>query len=392
MSGRHTAAAAVDVLVVGAGPAGSMAALTLARAGVRVRLLDRAHFPRDKLCGDTVNPGALATLDRVGIGEAVRARGLAVCGMTVSGAGATVSAPYPHGLRGVALTRRALDTLLVDAAVADGVQFDDGITVLGPVLGNDERVAGVRVSCGGAAAALRARVVIAADGRGSRLAAGLSLARFAPVPRRWAFGAYYAGVEGVTSFGEMHVRPAGYVGIAPVPGNLANVCVVRTAGHRSHAPRVNQRRVLAEAIDADPIMRERFRHAQPVSPVSVLGPLAVDARRAGCAGLLLAGDAAGFVDPMTGDGLRFALRGGELAAAAAIDELTTGRPSHATLQAARTREFRGKWRLNRALRTLVSSPRAVHLAARVATYWSLPIEHLVALAGDVHLAAAVGHR
>ena len=61
-----------DVLVVGAGPAGSIAALVLARAGVRVRLIDRAAFPRDKLCGDTLNPGALSMLDRLGIGATLR--------------------------------------------------------------------------------------------------------------------------------------------------------------------------------------------------------------------------------------------------------------------------------------------------------------------------------
>jgi flavin-dependent dehydrogenase len=378
---------AVDVLVVGAGPAGSMAALTLARAGARVRLLDRAQFPRDKLCGDTVNPGALATLDEAGLGDAVRARGLAVRGMTVSGAGATVSASYPRGLCGVALTRRDLDALLVGAAAAAGARFEERVTVLGPALSADGHVAGVRVASGSGAATVPARLVIAADGRGSRLAAGLSLARFARAPRRWAFGAYYAGVAGVTRFGEMHVGRAGYLGIAPLPGGVANVCVVRTAAGRRHAPRVDQRRVLADAIDADPVIRERFRRAQPISAVSVLGPLAVDARSAGCPGLLLAGDAAGFVDPMTGDGLRFALRGGELAAAAALDELATGRPAFAALHAARSREFQGKWRLNRALRMLVGSPGAVQLAARVASYWPAPIEHLVALAGDVHLAA-----
>ena len=99
--------------------------------------------------------------------------------------------------------------------------------------------------------------------------------------------------------------------------------------------------------------------ATQVSPVTVLGPLAVDARAAGCPGLLLAGDAAGFVDPMTGDGLRFALRGGELAAQAALDELASGQPAFVRLGAQRQREFSMKWRINRALRVMVGSPRAL---------------------------------
>ncbi|HXH23943.1 MAG TPA: FAD-dependent monooxygenase, partial [Vicinamibacterales bacterium] len=87
---------ACDVLVVGAGPAGSIAALLLARAGVRVRLLDREAFPRDKLCGDTVNPGALAVLDRLGVGARVRAHALPISGMTLTGPGGiAVTGEYP---------------------------------------------------------------------------------------------------------------------------------------------------------------------------------------------------------------------------------------------------------------------------------------------------------
>jgi flavin-dependent dehydrogenase len=139
-------------------------------------------------------------------------------------------------------------------------------------------------------------------------------------------------------------------------------------------------------LSADAVLRDRFAAATQVSPVTVLGPLAVNARAAGCPGLLLAGDAAGFVDPMTGDGLRFALRGGELAAHAALDELASGRPGYARLAALRRREFSGKWRINRALRVMVGSPGAVGLASLVSNWWSGPVEYLIQLAGDVGLA------
>jgi flavin-dependent dehydrogenase len=88
---------------------------------------------------------------------------------------------------------------------------------------------------------------------------------------------------------------------------------------------------------------------------------------------------------MTGDGLRFALRGGELAAEAALEELASGAPAHPRLQLAREREFAGKWRLNRALRLLVGSPRSVRAAAAIARHWPRPIEYLTCAAGDVHL-------
>jgi len=369
-----------DVLVVGAGPAGAAAALVLARSGARVRLVDRAPFPRAKLCGDTVNPGALAIVDRLGVGAAVRRRARPVPGMLVTGPGAAVAADYPDGLAGAAIERRVFDLLLLEAAVDAGVDFTPGVRVLAPVRDPDGRVAGVRGRTAAAESIWRARFVIAADGRGSRLGAALGLTRFARSPKRWAFGAYFTDVDGLTARGEMHVRPDGYVGIAPLGDGLTNVCVVRSA------PRGEGAATIAAAIGGDPALRGRFARARRVSSAVVLGPLAVDAAAAGCPGLLLAGDAAGFIDPMTGDGLRFALRGGELAAHAALAELANGRPAYAHLRARRAREFAAKRRFNRALRTLVASPRGVELAAGLAARWPAPFRRLIGIAGDVGVA------
>jgi flavin-dependent dehydrogenase len=383
----------MDAVVVGAGPAGSIAALILARAGVRVRMFDRAEFPRDKLCGDTLNPGSMALLERLGASGGIRAKALALTGMTVTGPGGeTIAADYPGGLTGVALTRREMDLEFIEAAVAAGAQVETGVTVLGPHYDNG-RVAGIRVRTHGREDAIPARVVIAADGRGSRVASALGLSRFAREPRRWAYGAYFSGVAGLSTHGEMHLRRDGYIGVAPLPGGIANVCVVRpsTRFARSGLRGVSgvadpHATVITEAIDADPVLRERFAGAVMAGPPMVLGPLAIEASAAGCPGLLLAGDAAGFVDPMTGDGLRFALRGAELAAEAAIRELASGAPAWRQLGADRAREFSTKWRLNRTLRGVVGSRRALRVAAAVARRWPASIEYLIGVAGDVSLA------
>jgi menaquinone-9 beta-reductase len=380
-SSRH------DVIVVGAGPAGAVAATIMARAGARVVLIDRATFPRPKLCGDTLNPGALAVLRGLGLAGVAERRGLPVEGMLVTGAsGLTIEGRYPDGQVGRAITRADLDLSLVEAAVVAGAELVDGTTVRRPIVqseGAANRVFGV--SCGGADGKrdFHAPVTIAADGRHSTLAFALGLARHPPSPRRWAIGAYVETVPGQTTCGEMHVRAGRYIGVAAVPGGLTNVCLVRPVAGREPALG-HPLAVLKAELAADRVLRDRFAHARFVVPPVVLGPLAVEVTRATVPdGLLLAGDAGGFVDPMTGDGLRFALRGGELAAAAALRALQQGWSGvQAALAEDRRRAFHAKWRFNRTLRGLVGSPIAVRAATIGARFAPGVVRAIIARAGD----------
>jgi flavin-dependent dehydrogenase len=146
--------------------------------------------------------------------------------------------------------------------------------------------------------------------------------------------------------------------------------------------------LLSAELARDPWLRDRFADARPVQPPVVLGPLAVDVENAHLTGLLLAGDAAGFIDPMTGDGLRFAIRGGALAAGAALGALTTGWSGvHDRLHAARVREFGAKWRFNRVLRSLVTYPSMVQGSAFAARLLPGVLRRMISTAGDCGVAA-----
>ena len=375
-----------DVVVAGGGPAGALAALVLARAGHRVRVFERSRFPRPKLCGDTLNPGALARLGGHLALTTLRAAGLPLAGMRLSGpGGAIVEGRYPAGHSGLAVTRAHLDAWLLAAAAAAGATVEEGARVDAPIV-EGGRVRGVVVD----GRAHRARIVIAADGRGARLAHACGLVRTPVAPRRWALGAYASDVDGVdAAFGEMHVRAGRYLGLAPVVGGVTNVCLVLGRADAARAVADPWAAIRAVAL-ADPVLASRLADARPVGRPVVLGPMALDGAAAGVPGLLLAGDAAGFIDPMTGDGLRLAIDGGVLAADVAAAVLAGGVAVEAApsrLAAARRRAFATKWRFNRGLRQLVDTPTAVRTAAGVAGWWPAVFHRMIAFAGDVPVAA-----
>ena len=383
-----------DVIVVGAGPAGSLAALILARAGVRVRVFDRARFPRTKLCGDTLNPGALGLLAAYVPIEQLLKRSLRLDGMVLTGpGGVAVRGRYQTGLEGRAIPRATLDVMVVQHAVGAGVQFDDGVSVFGPIRDAHGHVIGVSVKgANGHTHEHRARIVIAADGRESRLARALNLLHHPVQPRRWAIGGYFDGVDDLTSAGEMHIRRGHYIGVAPMPDGLSNVCLVvpHQAGDRAWP---DPACALTASLTGDAQLAPRFVRARLVSRPQVLGPMAVDATAAGVPGLLLAGDAAGFIDPMTGDGLRFAFAGAALAAGIAVDVLA-GRldieAAPARLAADRRQMFRAKWRFNRTLRALVASAPAVGAAAVGARLLPSAFAAIIRYAGDCNAAVPAG--
>jgi flavin-dependent dehydrogenase len=374
-----------DVLVVGAGPAGAIAAWRLASAGARVTIVDRDAFPRDKLCGDTLNPGAVGFLESLRVPHSPLPAARPLAGMTVSGPRTRIDARYPPGVTGRAILRRHFDAWLLNQAVAAGAQMESGLIARGAVADRADAadvVRGITMGRGSSSEfRLAASVTIAADGRASRVARSMGLARHPSAPRRWAFGTYMRGVAGTGDVGEMHVRGRRYIGIAPIADGVCNVCVVTGPHPGGKSPKD----VVTAHIQRDPQLRQRFAGAALEGPIRVLGPLAVESPACGLPGLLLAGDAAGFIDPMTGDGLHLALRGGWLAAGEAMYALETGDLAGAVsrLTRARAEAFNAKLRFNRWLRRLVEAPVAVELAGLGGAMAPGIVRWAVTRAGDV---------
>jgi geranylgeranyl reductase family protein len=352
-----------DVVVVGAGPAGSATALSLATAGVKVLLLDRARFPRDKPCSEYLSPESTRVLERLGpeVLKAVEAAAPAhLCGMKVV-------APSGAGVVGrfetfsYALPRTRFDNILLDAARARGVEVREGLKVEELVY-NDGAVAGVvaRDTGNGTRDTYRARVVVGADGLRSIVARRLGRV-YRTAPYRIAFTAHVADVRGVRDLGEMHVGRPGYVGFGPIGDGVTTVALVVPVQEARRGERFFQE------LDRFPGIRGRFDAHRIVRRVLATGPFARWSRRpvAKGGGALLVGDAADFFDPFTGQGIYSALHGAELASAAVLDHLATG-ASLERYAKARRREFRGKWLLERLIGVAVGWPALIeHVVARL---------------------------
>jgi menaquinone-9 beta-reductase len=375
------------VVIAGSGPAGALAACLLARRGARVTLVDRSRFPREKLCGDTLNPGALALLRRHFDVTPLRQQGCGIDGMLLTGPGGVcVRGEYGAGVQGLGITRDRLDAWMVEQAVAAGARFVDETTVLAPERQPDGAVTGFHARHrSGQVMRFGGRLTLAADGGRSRLGQSCGLTRTPAEPRRWAIGAYFEGVEGLSGFGEMHVRDGHYLGVAPTRDGRANACVVQPYLAQQGTWREPGRLLMAR-LQGDPLLAPRFRGARLATSPIVLGPLAVDAPAPGCAGLLLVGDASGFIDPMTGDGIHLALQGAELAAAVAGDVLDgrlTASGAHRAFAWQLRRRIGRKRTFNRSLRALVGVPPAVRATAYGARLWPAAFHAVIRYAGDV---------
>jgi geranylgeranyl reductase family protein len=331
-----------DAAVVGAGPGGSTAAAFLARAGLRVLLLDKARFPRDKACGDAVCTKSVRILRELGLLERVERE---VCAkvsrqLLVGPQGAELALPFVDKVDGhsepgavYVIRRERFDNVLFEHArslpqvtAVEGFRFTDFVREHG-------RVAGVRGEDDqGRAQSFRARVVIGADGAMSRVAEAAGAYDFRRRDHRhWiaAFRIYFRGVGGLDGSLEIHFLDElfpGYFWIFPVGGGEANVgagMMEAALQGRGSADRVNLRKRTYELLAAHPRLRGRFAGARELEG-SFRGwqlPCGSERRPLAGDGWMLVGDAASLIDPFSGEGISNAMHSAQLAAECAARAL-----------------------------------------------------------------------
>ena len=316
-----------DAVIVGSGPAGATCALYAAHLGLNVLLVDRARFPRDKVCGDAIPPRSAACLGELGLLDALRqAPHLLVGGVTFSspnGDLATIPLTAPDTDRQklwYMCRREVFDNILFQAA-RERVEVREGFSVEGLYL-EGGRVCGVAgVDSAGTPVEIKAEIVVGADGSNSVVGRRQGMCERDPGHWVIATRAYYRGVKDLTDALEIHftrdVYP-GYFWIFPLEDGLANVGLGMLHGDLKKR-KINLKKAHLAATTS-PFFRARFQDAEMLG--SLAGwtlPLGSKRRTVHGDGFVLVGDAAGLVNPFTGEGIGNAMCSGKLAAETIAD-------------------------------------------------------------------------
>ncbi len=316
-----------DVVISGAGPAGCSSALFLAQKGYRVLLLDKATFPREKVCGDGITAASSTLLEEMGVMDLVRLRFAPLMvfkGVTLFSPDGTVV----HGriaqagsLDGFAyvIPRKELDDCLIACVKEHStITFLENTTVTDIIM-DGERARGLSSSGGD----WFGRVIIAADGAYSPIASRLHLANKEKKHQGFAIRAYFSKVEGLTDAIELHYDKSmlpGYGWIFPADKQRANVGVGLMTRFKDQRA---LKQLFERFVGENAFASEKLKHAVMEPGTLNAWPLPFGSFRGkrGRGNVLLTGDAGSFIDPLSGEGIYYALKSGRYAAEAAARAL-----------------------------------------------------------------------
>ena len=316
-----------DVIILGAGPAGATAAMYLAKANVSAVLVDKATFPRDKTCGDAQGRKAANIMKELNVYDGYeKLPGQKIYGITLSSPNGTLvhvdvesrDKPAP----GYVHKRKVFDNYLY--ACAKRVAETKTMTVKDAIVEKNAVVGIVGVNERGEPEELRGRLILAADGALSVVAKKFKMDDNPPEHHISALRMYYKNVTGLTDRIEIHLVKSlipGYFWIFPLPGNEANVglgMIIKDMQQK----KINLKQAVLDEIKVNPLFKERFKDATIVDDVKGWTlPIASHHRKCYGNGFLLLGDAAGLIDPLSGEGVGNAMISGKIAAQVAVEAL-----------------------------------------------------------------------
>jgi flavin-dependent dehydrogenase len=301
-----------DLLVVGGGPAGAAVATLAAQKGASVILLEKDKFPRDKVCGEFLSAEGCGVLHRLNMLQTIKSLGaktMTSC-LLADAKGKHVASPLPQAALGI--SRATLDTLLLAKAHAAGVHVMEQTQAVAPIVERNV-VKGITTKSD----SFRAKLVVAADGRRSMLQRALNPDAGDPMTTSadswFGFGAHFQDrTRGLGGRIELYVFEGGYAGLGPIEGGrldlalIAKVEALRACGN-------TPRRLFEERIMKNPLLATRLDGLEPLTPWRAIGPLKFGVRKPASHGALFLGDAAGTIDPFSGEGISNALVAAELA-------------------------------------------------------------------------------
>ncbi len=357
-----------DAIVVGAGPAGSAAATVLAQAGARVLLLEKDRFPRRKVCGEFLSGSARASLERLGVGERIDALEPGRIGEGVIFPTGGRPVPFRLAAPALGISRDRLDGLLADRAREAGAAVRTGTRVLG-IDGGPQSGFRLRIATAAGEETLSARAVVGTWGRWDALDRGLER-EFLDAPRFFGWSRdFRAGCRELPLPVRLYIFPGGYCGMARVEGGLVRLAgVISERTRRSLAGGWDS--VLSHARRSNPALKAHLDRLE-AAPEGFLGtvPIVFTAKPPTERGMLLAGDAAGVIDPFSGEGQAAALSSGILAGELAARFLRGDLAAKGYLlayEAAWRTMFRRRFAWSALLRRLILHPRLGELAGRLA--------------------------